>query len=556
LVTLTLVGPACHRRDWPAYGYDHRHISRQPHEAVLRASSVATLHTTMDFVIPLPGEGVVPPGVASFTASPTVYDNTVYIGGLNGRFYAVYASGPNKGTLRWKYPPALQPNPPDPCGTTTAPLLIASGSGNPSGPGIASSAAVVRKVAGHAAVVVFGAPDPNSNWGDGRLWALDAASGACIWKSDVIAPTGGTSKIGYSSPAIAHERAYVGVSAKQPDWPITRGRVYAVHLSTGTKDPAFQFASTGVPPPGSTVDAGGGVWSSPAITPSGNVVVTTGNSCNNSNPDCTGAIPLPDRTGSMLKLDWHSGNVLWQIQPVDVDWDFDPDWAASPIVGQVGCGTLAISVQKDGYVHAANIKTGGPFVNPACSYPGHSLDCPRWTFPTVPHLPFQEDGHDDTRFLRPGALDGDHVFITAGGLNLTELGPTGHYTNPPGRIDLARIYSLNCCGSDLDRIRWILDLDGTAGAPSIANRVVYVGTGAGTLYAIADIDVMSPDSSRCSYPNVAAGSTCTMGGFRTVVAPHIVRKVSLSGSIPGIPAISNGHVFVATTSGHLYGLEP
>jgi hypothetical protein len=36
--------------------------------------------------------------------------------------------------------------------------------------------------------------------------------------------------------------------------------------------------------------------------------------------------------------------------------------------------------------------------------------------------------------------------------------------------------------------------------------------------------------------------------------PVVVRQLSLSGSIPGIPAISNGQVFVATTSGHLYGL--
>lgn len=539
VVRLALVGivvgaAGCASNDWPAFGYDHKHFSHQPNESTLNASSVTTLHEDWHFSIS--GSG--------FTASPSVYENTVYIGALDGRFYAVHAAGASKGTVRWQYPPAVAPSPADPCGTTTAAMLIASGSGNPSGPGIASSAAIVKNVAGHSAVVVFGAPDPNSNGGDGRLWALDAATGACVWRSPVLAATSGTSKIGYSSPAIAHGRAYVGVSAKRPDAPITIGKLFAVELATGALDAAFNYSSSGMP-------AGGGIWSSPAITPSGNVVVVTGNSCNSSNPDCTGAIPTPDYTNSLLKLDWQNGNVLWQIQPVHVDWDFDPDWAVPPIVGQVSCGSLAITVQKDGYLHAANIKTGGPFSNPACSYPGHSLDCPRWTFPSVGSLPFQEDGHTDTRFIRPGALAGDHLFITTGGLNLRELSPSA-----PNRIVLNRLYSINVCASDADRIRWIKDLSGNASGVSTANGVIYVGTSSGEFYALADPDILPPASHVCSYPNVAAGLTCSSGGFRNVPVPVVQRQLTLSGQIRGIPAISNGRVVVATASGHLYGLVP
>ena len=517
---------------WRGYGFDTRHFSKQPNEILLNASSVSTLHVDWDFV-----------GTGSFTASPSVFDNTVYIGSLGGHFYAIYASGANKGTIRWQYPPTTAPSPTDACGTTTAPLLIATGSGNPSGPGIASSAAIVDNVAGHAQAVIFAAPDPNSNGGDGRLWALDAATGRCIWKSDVVAPTSGTSKIGYSSPAIAHNRAYIGVSAKRPDNPITIGRAFAVHLATGSIDSAFSFSAMGG-------IGGGGIWSSPAVTPSGNIVVVTGNSCKNSNPNCNAVpAPSPDYSNSMLKLDWRTGGVLWQIQPVHVDWDFDPDWAVSPIVGQVSCGSLAISVQKDGYLHAANIKTGGPFSNPACSYPGHSLDCPRWTFPTVAHLPFQEDGHGDTRFIRPGALDGDRLFITTGGLNITELSPSS-----PGRIVLNRIHSVNVCAADADRIRWIADVSGTASGISTANGVIYVGTESGQFYALADTDVLPPTTYSCSYPNVPAGFTCSSGGFRNVPNPVVARQISLNGAIRGVPAIANGMVFVATTSGHLYGL--
>jgi hypothetical protein len=110
LAAYVLVGVGA---DWREYGYDTTHFSRQPNESTLNASSIASLHVDWDFTIP---------GGGQFTASPSVFDNTVYIGGLNGIFYAIYASGPNRGTIRWQYPPAVAPSPPDACGTTTTPF--------------------------------------------------------------------------------------------------------------------------------------------------------------------------------------------------------------------------------------------------------------------------------------------------------------------------------------------------------------------------------------------------------------------------------------------------
>ncbi len=412
--------------------------------------------------------------------------------GLKGILYAVYARGPNQGKLRWQYPPAVAPSPADACGTTTAPLVISSvPSGNPSGPGIASSAAVSDDVAGHTAVI-FGAPDPNSNGGDGRLWALDARTGQCIWKSAVIAPTSGTSKIGYSSPAIAHGRAYVGVSARYPDDPITVGQLFAVKLSDGSFDPAFPFSASGPP-------AGGGIWSSPAITPGGNIILTTGNSCVHSIPNCTSSIPTTDYTMSMVKLDWHNKNVLWQLQPVDIHYDNDP-------------------------------------------------------------LPFQQDGHGDTRFIRPGAVDRDHVYITSGGYNLTEIAPGNPSGNVPGRIVLNRLYSLDACASDDDRIRWIFDLNGNAaGAPSVAHGLIYVGADTEfdtsatphEFYVLADTDVLSASGSVCSYPLGPAGSgfppgpACTGAGFKPVPVPQTIVHFPLTGAMPVHPAIAEGRVLLA-----------
>lgn len=532
---------------WHTLGHDAQRTAHQRKEVILNASTVSTLHVLWDF--PVPGGG-------SLTASPSVYENTIYIGSTNGFFYAVYATGPNQGKRRWQYPPATAPSPPDACGTTTAPLLIGSGSGNPSGPGVASSAAIVEHVAGHHAVI-FGAADPNSNSGDGRLWALDARTGHCIWKSAVIAPTAGTSKIGYSSPAIAHDRAYVGVSAKRPDDPIAVGQIFAIHLADGSLDSGFKFLAVGGAAPG------GGIWSSPSITPHGDIIVTTGNSCIHEtyiSPNCS-TIPSPDYTNSILKLDWQTGNVLWQIQPVAIQHDYDPDFAASANIEHLHCGTVAIAVQKDGYVYAADVKHGGPSSNPACSYSGHNLECPRWSFPPAPSLPFQDDSHGDKHFKREGALERDHLFIGGGGYDLEP--PPGHFIQ---RI-YNRLHSLDVCASDANRIRWILpNLSDAAGGVSVAHGIVYLGTWtpfdtsttSHQFYVIAD----APSTTKvCSYPSLPPGGPCSAAGFHDVPTPQVLvpnahNTLMLAGSIQAIPAISGGRVYVATAGGHLYALGP
>jgi outer membrane protein assembly factor BamB len=530
---------------WHTLGHDAQRTAHQRKEAILNASTASRLHVVWDFAVP---------GAGALTASPSVHENTIYVGSTNGFFYAVYATGPNEGKLRWQYPPTTAPSPPDACGTTTAPLLIGSGSGNPSGPGIASSAAIVEHVVGHRAVI-FGAPDPNSNSGDGRLWALDAKTGQCIWKSAVIAATSGTSKIGYSSPAIAHRRAYVGVSAKRPDDPIAVGQVSAIHLADGTQDASFKFLAVGGLAPG------GGIWSSPSITPHGDIIVTTGNSCIHEtfiSPNCT-TIPSPDYTNSILKLDWRTGNVLWQVQPVAIQHDNDPDFATSPNVGHVSCGTVAIAVQKDGYVYAADVKAGGPSSNPACSYAGHNLECPRWSFPPAASLPFQDDNHGDSDFKREGALDRDRLFIGSGGYDLEP--PPGHFIQQIYN----RLHSLDVCATDANRIRWILpNLSDAAGGVSVAHGIVYLGTwtpfdtsaSPHQFYVIED----APSTTKvCSYPSLPPGPACTGAGFHDVPMPNVLvpnahNAVTLAGSIQAVPAISGGRVYVATAGGHLYAL--
>lgn len=545
IFSVLILGDAVHciAQNWTTYGYEPGHSSKQPVPGNLTPSSVLTLHKNWDFFVP----------GAFFSASPSVYKDVVFIGSTRGFFYAIYADGPNKGTAKWRYPPVAVAGP-DNCGITSMPLKLPDGQSNTtSGPGIASSAAIVQdEIPGIDVAVIFGAPDPSSNNGDGRVWALHAETGKCIWKSPVIAPSGGNSKIGYSSPAIAHNRAFIGVSARKPDATLTVGKLFSINLADGSLDPSFSF--NGANPP-----SGGGIWGSPAISPKGNVLIVTGNSCHHFVPPpvaCPGAPIVPDYTNSLLELDWATGKVLWQIQPVHIDWDNDPDWAVPPIVADVSCGTLAMTVQKDGYLHAAGVK-GSEHSDPACSYPDHKLACPVWSFPNAANLPFMEDGHGDTPFTKPGALDGDKLYITSGGYNLTEMPPTNLSGNlPNGRIRFDRLYSLDVCAPKLNRVRWALTSpSGNFGGVSTADGLIYVGSSTGHLYVIGDPSIVAPAGKVCEYPNLSP-AMCGAANFQNVPKPAILKDVSGLGFIRSIPAISGGQVFVGTMSGHVYGLIP
>lgn len=162
--------------------------------------------------------------------------------------------------------------------------------------------------------VIFGAPDLSfgSTLGEGRLFALNAATGAEIWKSGVVArltgTTGGSTvlheQIGYSSPVVAGNRVYIGV-ANHCDNPIQKGRVVAVRLADGVVDGSFSYCGAG----GCADNTrGGGVWSSVAAF--GDLYITTGNS-NNGGPE-----PSPNHGLSMLRLNAGTGAIVWKFQPV------------------------------------------------------------------------------------------------------------------------------------------------------------------------------------------------------------------------------------------------
>ena len=472
------------------------------------------------WTFPVPASDTIAGMFSAFRASPVVSHDRVFVGSNNGRFYALNA---NTGAVLWKYPNPL------------APPLRSQWQCNPSSRGIAGGAIVTR--IGGVDAVIFGAPDLSlgTGFGEGRLFALNAATGADIWKSGVVARLTGISgastelheQTGYSSPVVSGGRVYIGV-ANHCDNPIQKGRVVSVRLADGVVDTAFSFCAAGACTDNSR---GGGVWSSVAAFGDG-LYVTTGNS------RTAASEPSPNHGLSMLRLNAATGAIVWKFQPVPFALDADPDWSAGPNVMLASCGQLSVSTMKDGWTHAIDANSGAR----------------RWTFPeaTIPFTTSDGTVHMDTRFMRPGAAWGD-VFITTGGGLTTTTNLDANYK---------RLHAINACAAATDRIRWIVDVPGASssayalGPPTVTRGVVYVGTNQGRLVAIADPSIHPAAGWRCTNPDVNTAS-CVGAGFSLVPDPAVLANVSLSGGMAyNEPAIAQGRVFVSTDAGNVYMLKP
>ena len=183
----------------------------------------------------------------------------------------------------------------------------------------------------------------------------------------------------------------------------------------------------------------------------------------------------------------------------------------------------------------------------------------RWQFPPT-GFPFTQNPpqHGDTHYKHPGAAWNDVLVVTTGGENLVHDGVRPGYT---------KLHALNACATtEQTRVRWIADIPHTGGgyplgSPSVTGGIVYIGTSAGHLIALADPSIVPGTGSRCSNIDFTTPAACTAAGFSLVPIPKILADVTLpdGGDIAGMrgePALARGRVFVATGNGHVYMLEP
>jgi polyvinyl alcohol dehydrogenase (cytochrome) len=252
--------------------------------------------------------------VAALDASPTVVAGIVYIGAGSGGFYALNES---TGAVMWSRQLDT--------GKNTACL----------GRGIVATAAVTPDpVTGTSTVYVSGAH---------FLYALDATTGALIWKTR-IGPVNDINYYNWSSPTVVAGHIYVGLSSRC-DRPLIRGGVLELDQHTGRVLKTWYTV-----PPGSI---GGSVWSSIATSTSGSDVwVSTGNECDPTIDTC----PTGNQIGNSLSIVHLTSSLkllqAWQA-PGTAGGGQDFDFGSSPtLFGGSGTPPDVGACNKNGTYYA------------------------------------------------------------------------------------------------------------------------------------------------------------------------------------------------------------
>lgn len=311
------------RWDWPTYGHDAQHTFHG--RTTLTAAKAGTLREAWAF----------PTGDA-VTATPTVVGGTVYVGSWDGWFYAVAL---RTGTLRWKFQldaqPAVIPQP----GQVPRPFTSDGGM-------VTSSALFEPGDDGRPDLVIFG--------GGYTLYALDAHTGALVWKHAYTGrpelppdPVHDGARI-FSSPVVVDGRVLIGLSVDG-----ARGhRGYIVAASLRDGEPLWRL-ETDVDAQGRILNDGcGSVWSSGTTLPELGLVVFDVADCHFNNP--------PQYSETVLALHPRDGRVAWVFRPPRTDNGCDTDFGATPNAGVDRNGEpIFLGVGgKDGTYYSLDPRTG------------------------------------------------------------------------------------------------------------------------------------------------------------------------------------------------------
>jgi polyvinyl alcohol dehydrogenase (cytochrome) len=281
------------------------------------------------------------PGDLQSYAQSTIAGGRVFVGSWGGKVYSLSAA---TGCIHWFFD---------------------------AGQGVRSAISVGR--VGNRDIAVFG--DALAN-----LYAVDAATGRLLWKTDVDDfPVGRIS----GSPTLHNGRIYVGTasgeeaSAANPAYECCKYRGSVVSVDAATGKILWRTYTVEEPKPtkknavGTQLwgPSGAPVWSAPAIDATLNrLYITTGNNYSD---------PTSATSDAFLALDMDSGKILWSKQMTEKDAytaacrlpdktncadsngpDFD--FSSSPMLLTMANGRrLLVAGQKSGIVHALDPDRGG-----------------------------------------------------------------------------------------------------------------------------------------------------------------------------------------------------
>ncbi len=320
--------------DWPQYLHGPQHSS----------VSLATAFTPSNAAAASQVWHWQPPAVTGkpaprLDASPTVVAGRVYIGAQSGGFFALKEA---TGATVWSRQLDTEPQ-------VSCPAR-----------GITSTAAVLPdRVTGTSTVYVSGAR---------YLYALKAATGAVVWKTE-IGPASAPADAYYnwSSPTVAGGHIYVGLSSSCDD-PLIRGGVVELDQHTG------QVLHTWHTVPAGSI--GGSIWTSVAASSSGSDLwVSTGNECDATLNTC----PAGNQIGNSLSIVHLSSSLglrqAW-LAPGTAGNGHDWDFGASPaLFGAGGTPADVGSCNKNGkfYALAANPLGSSPLWTDMIGAPAGAL---------------------------------------------------------------------------------------------------------------------------------------------------------------------------------------
>jgi len=319
--------------DWRQYLHDPQHSSVSLATA-FTASNAASAHQVWRWQPPV----ITGKPSPRLEASPTVAAGRVYIGAESGGFYALSEA---TGAVVWSRQLDTEPK-------ATCPAL-----------GISSTAAVSPDpVTSTSTVYVSGAR---------FLYALNAATGAVVWKTEIGPPSPANPNAYYnwSSPTVAAGHIYVGL-ASGCDNPLIRGGLVELDQHTGHVLHTWHTVPSG--------SLGGSIWSSAAATSTGSDVwASTGNECDPTINTC----PSGNQIGHSLSIVHLSASLTllqaWQA-PGTAGQGHDWDFGSSPTL--FGSGTPPPGVgacNKNGnyYALTANPLGGTPLWTDAIGAPAH-----------------------------------------------------------------------------------------------------------------------------------------------------------------------------------------